>query len=236
MKQTPLIFTDIPFTPDVDALINMFASDDDSLAEEITDFVDDIKEQIHPKAIIKLVDITHDPLGNVSAIAGIPCRDSIVLNKNLAGIDLGAAYVITCGNELEQIDCDGDPLKEYWLDSIKLQALGAAGRFLRENAPALLGTDKLAQINPGSLPQWPISEQDSLFEYIGGVTEAIGVRVSESHLMIPLKSGSGIMYPSDKHYENCMVCTRLTCPNRRAEYDAHLAEEYGNGGCSAKNE
>jgi len=41
---------------------------------------------------------------------------------------------------------------------------------------------------------------------------------------VPLKSGSGIWFPSESHYENCMLCPRTDCPNRRAPYDADGAE------------
>ncbi|MBE6885257.1 MAG: hypothetical protein E7487_11755 [Ruminococcaceae bacterium] len=230
-ENSPVIYTDIPFSADLDAILNLFADGDDDLREEITAFISEAEKPVRPKAILRRVEITHTEDGKVCAIAGIPCNDSIVLNKNLAETDFAVAYIVTCGNEIDSFNCEDDPLKVYWLDALKLQALGAARQFIAKEISNLLGTSSFAHINPGSLPQWPISEQSSLFRYIGGVTEAIGVKLSESHLMIPLKSGSGIAYPSNTKFENCMVCTKLTCPNRRAPYDPHLAEKYNSAGC-----
>lgn len=232
MENGKIILKDIPFNVDLYSIVKTCAAEeDDELVAEIAEFAEKAEKLASPKAILKLVDITHSE-EKVTAIAGIPCNDSVVLNKNLKNIERAVAYVVTCGTELDAVDTEYDPLKEYWLDLIKLQALGAARKCATDKIKEILGTEKIAHLNPGSLPQWPISQQPALFGYIGKVTESIGVELSSSYLMHPLKSGSGLAYPSETSYENCMICTNLKCPNRRAPFDEKMAEEYGTGNCS----
>ena len=233
MDNIRYVFTDIPFKADLYSIIKTCAAEEDyELVAEIAEFVDKAEKVAKPKAILRYVSISHSEDGKVTAIENTPCIDSTVLNKNLSGIDKAVAYVVTCGSELDSIDCEYDPLKEYWLDLVKLQSLYAARKYADVKIKELLSADKIAHLNPGSLPQWPISEQPSLFGYIGKVTESIGVELSSSHLMHPLKSSSGLAYPSETSYENCMICTNLKCPNRRAPFDEKMAEEYGTGNCS----
>jgi hypothetical protein len=40
--------------------------------------------------------------------------------------------------------------------------------------------------------------------------------------MVPTKSVSGILFPTEDGYANCQLCPRQACPNRRAPYDEML--------------
>ncbi len=75
-------------------------------------------------------------------------------------------------------------------------------------------------MNPGSANYdvWPIAQQRPLFALFGGATDDIGVRLTESHLMVPDKSVSGVMFTSSSGYVNCHACDRENCPNRRAPF------------------
>ena len=86
-------------------------------------------------------------------------------------------------------------------------------------------------MNPGSLADWPLEEQRHLFRLLGEPRKAIGVELTESFLMVPIKSVSGLRFPSGAHYENCQLCPRDPCPGRRAPYDPDLYERrYAHGG------
>ena len=76
----------------------------------------------------------------------------------------------------------------------------------------------LSHMNPGSLPQWPLSQQRVLFSLLGDVTGAIGVELTESCLMIPAKSTSGILFDSDTEYNNFRFCPMENCPGRSAPF------------------
>lgn len=75
-----------------------------------------------------------------------------------------------------------------------------------------------------SLADWPLPEQRPVFSILGDVTEAIGVRLTDSFLMIPHKSVSGIQFSTVETFESCQLCGREVCPARRAPYDRDLYE------------
>src|SRR3989339_506706 len=60
-------------------------------------------------------------------------------------------YVATCGTEMESFDLGGfDFLAPYWLDAIKLQALGTARKALFDYCRTKYGMGKPMSLNPGS--------------------------------------------------------------------------------------
>ena len=131
-------------------------------------------------------------------------------------------YIGTCGKGLEEwsLKYKNDPLAEYWADEIKKYYLG---KMLVEFRAHLKETYHLsghqASLNPGSIESWPISGQEDLFAVLGGrefVEEQIGVIYTDSFLMLPSKSVSGITFESEVFYENCQYCPLDDCPNRRA--------------------
>jgi len=42
---------------------------------------------------------------------------------------------------------------------------------------------------------------------------------------VPVKSVSGIMFPTEMSFESCGLCPREVCPGRRAAYDPGLWEK-----------
>jgi hypothetical protein len=58
------------------------------------------------------------------------------------------------------------------------------------------------------------------------VETVIGVTLTDHCLMIPLKSASGIYFPTEIKFESCQLCPRATCVGRRAPYDPALLKKY----------
>ena len=79
-----------------------------------------------------------------------------------------------------------------------------------------------ARMSPGSgdADVWPIEQQRLLFALLEGVTPFIGVILTESCLMIPNKTVSGLLFSTEEDFQTCQVCHREVCPNRRAPFDA----------------
>jgi len=71
-----------------------------------------------------------------------------------------------------------------------------------------------------------MEEQRKLFALLGDPVKEVGVELTESCLMIPVKSVSGIWFPAKIDFENCQLCSRENCPGRRAPYDENLARKY----------
>jgi hypothetical protein len=160
-------------------------------------------------------------------VAGVRFH-SRVLRRNLEGIGRVFPFVLTAGPALEAlIDRAEDLLEKYVLDGIGNIALRMARRALENHLRARFAMEKLSFMAPGSLAEWPLDEQRRLFALFPGVDAAIGVRLTESLLMLPRKSVSGIYFPSEVSFLSCQLCPRERCEGRRARYDEAKAREYG---------
>lgn len=151
---------------------------------------------------------------------------SRVLRVNFDQTHRVFAYLATCGTEMEtwarSLD---DMLERYWADAIMELALRKALHFLNEQIGRLLPDTKTATMNPGSLRDWPITQQRPLFALIGGAADSIGITLTESLLMTPAKSVSGIRFPTEVRFESCQLCPREDCPGRRSPYDKDLYQQ-----------
>ncbi len=151
--------------------------------------------------------------------------ESRVLRVNLDGVHRVFPYVATCGTELEAwaagID---DMLARWWADAVMQMALAPAVAEAARRIEEAFHPGKTATMNPGSLADWPLDQQRPLWNLLADPTASIGVTLTDSFLMIPAKSVSGLRFPSEVTYENCQLCPRATCPGRRAPYDATLFE------------
>lgn len=130
------------------------------------------------------------------------------------------AYVATCGYEMEEYNLSSfDFLAPYWLDTIKMQALGCARQYLYDYCAKQFGITKALSLNPGSgnVDIWPIEQMQGLFRLLRGASQ-IGVQLTESSLMIPNKSIAGLLFASSKSdFDSCAYCDRNNCPSRRVE-------------------
>ena len=150
---------------------------------------------------------------------------SSVLAMNLKNTHRMFAYVCTCGTEVDDWShAEKDYVVSLWLDIIKQMFLLDAISFLKEHIKKVFEFGKLSTINPGSgnLENWPISQQKPLFSLIGDVKSEIGVTLTDSFLMLPIKSTSGIIFPSETEFVNCVLCNRENCPGRQVPFDPKM--------------
>jgi hypothetical protein len=153
---------------------------------------------------------------------------SRILRRNLEKVGRVFPYVITIGSGLEQkADASKDLLEKYYLDQIGNIALSKARKHLEDCLRSKFALDGLSYMSPGSLADWPIQEQQPLFSILKGAEVSIGVRLTESLLMIPRKSVSGVYFPSEVTFYSCQLCPRQHCEGRKARFDENLAKEYG---------
>lgn len=153
---------------------------------------------------------------------------SAVLAKNLTGVDRVFAYVLTCGTEVDDwSQREPDNIVKYWLDTLKEMIMSDARRQFFEHISTTYDIDKLASINPGSgnADTWPIEQQTQLFALLGNVQDDIGVELTDSMLMMPTKTVSGLLFPSEHGFVNCALCLREDCPNRQVPYDPHVLDD-----------
>ena len=72
-------------------------------------------------------------------------------------------------------------------------------------------------------------KQVELFSLLGDAPADIGVTLTDSYLMVPNKTISGIRFPTSVDFRSCQVCHREDCPSRSAPFDQALwdAAEHG---------
>ena len=151
-------------------------------------------------------------------VAGV-AFESPILRENLETANKVFPYIITAGPELEQTArAQGDLLKQYYLEEIANLALEQAAGWLSGHLEEHYGLANLSNMSPGSLEDWPITEQAKLFSIFGDTEKLIGVRLTDSMLMIPRKSISGILFPSEEGFVACQLCEREHCPGRKAPH------------------
>jgi hypothetical protein len=152
---------------------------------------------------------------------------SRVLRKNLDDVGRVFPVVLTVGPQLEQAADSSDMLARYYLDAIANLILAEARHHLIRHLGKRFGVEKLSWMSPGSLQDWPLEQQRPLFELLPGVEDRLGVRLTDSCLMLPRKSVSGIYFPSESTFFSCRLCPRERCESRKARYDEALVREYG---------
>jgi len=199
---------------------------DADITQAACELVDQARQVARPKAVYEVCYVENKRFDSVD-LAGITFT-SRVLRMNLDQVERIFGYVATCGTELTEISAPaGDMLLDYCLAIIKEMALRAALEHLSEHLKAKYALGQTSSMNPGSLEDWPITEQSKLFELLGNVEELAGVRLTDSYLMIPPKSVSGIVFPTEVGFESCQLCQRPGCPSRHATFDSALAQRYG---------
>ena len=165
-------------------------------------------------------------------VAGVVFRSG-VLRHNLESAQKVFPYIMTIGPELEKTASSlGDLLKQYYLEEIANIVLEEGAAWLTDKLQGRWGFPRLSNLSPGSLEDWPITEQRQLFSLFGDAEKVIGVRLTDHFLMLPRKSISGILFPSEEGFTACQLCPRDNCPSRRAGYDEGLAAEYRDRGFS----
>lgn len=208
----------------------LHVEDTPALYDEVEALAREAETAARPKAVYKLAVVEHRTDESV-AIDGVAFT-SRVLRVNLEGLHRVFPYVATCGMELEEWSQGlDDVMKRFWADTIKETALREALKAVGEHLTGAYRTGRRSAMSPGSLPNWPIEQQMPLFELFRGEAATIGVQLTESCLMFPVKSVSGLWFEREKDFVNCQLCPRENCPGRRAAYDPDLFErEYKGDG------
>ena len=194
---------------------------------ELRALVDEVVSRVNPKAVYE-VSYIQDRSDDTVSFGGATFK-SRVLRINLDSVERVFPHIATCGTELEEIELDpGDFLTVFWLDALKEAALNCAIRYLNDylNRKYVLGNTSLMSPGAGDVDIWPIEQQKPFFSIFGDVESLIGVSLTDSFLMIPNKSVSGIRFPTEIDFRSCQVCQREDCPSRGAPFDRELLESF----------
>jgi len=212
----------LPFTISPEEAAKMLHVNEDDY-DEFLDVYNEIVPLLSPALYFGEAEILSNDGRRV--VIGDQTFESRILAVNIKDVKKVYPYVSTSGRAAyERANAYDDSLYSFWAHGICEIALKTSMAAAFEEAKARLGVGALNSMNPGSLADFPISQQKPLFELLKSVEEECGVTLTDTFLMIPIKSGSGIWFESDKHYANCMMCPRVNCPNRRADYREDMFE------------
>ena len=233
-----IILDEIPFQPSLEHAAQALrirlgsarpgsARSGSSQIEQVSELLDQAREIARPKAIFRPV-LVEERTEDRITLDGISFK-SRVLQVNTRDVHRMFAFVATCGQELEEWKGSFDDLlQSYYADQINALALQAAREALHEHLRERYRLKESSTMNPGSLEDWPISEQIPLFKLLGDVPGAIGVELLPSMLMSPGQSVSGLRYASQGDFTSCQLCPIENCPHRKAPFQPGLYQEkYG---------
>lgn len=215
---------DVPFELDLETLLGQAHIEPGTEdAKEFEGLLGKAQAAAKPKAVCRECYIEARGKDTVT-LEGVTFT-SRALRANLDQPERVFAYVATCGKEVAEVELPaGDFLQEFWLDTIKETLLGVSTSHLNDYLSRQYALGKTATMHPGSgdATVWPIEQQKELFSLFGDVEDLIGVRLTDSFLMMPNKSVSGIRFPTEIDFQTCRLCHREECPSRAAPFDQEL--------------
>ncbi|MBN2581421.1 MAG: vitamin B12 dependent methionine synthase [Planctomycetes bacterium] len=222
---------DIPFELDVVSIAKTVHIEPDSPdGRTLRELIEKAWQIAQPKAMYKEAFI--DGKGADTVTVGGLTFTSRMLRANLEPVERIFPFIATCGHEMDTADLPaGDFLIEFWWDAIKAVLLGGAIRHLNEHLKQRYALGKMSSMSPGSgdVDIWPIEQQRELFSLLGDVKGQIGVELTESFLMKPNKTVSGICFATKVDFHSCQVCRREDCPSRTAPFDLALWDQHQHG-------
>lgn len=226
MYEAPIPFTELGIT--VDGILAAFGYDGDA-----PEPVQDIVRRIFPK-----LETTVDARGGFRVVGGIrvSVADGVlvcgetefavdrIIAAQLRHCDAMAVFAATAGAAVERwsrrSSDDGDPLTGYILDVVGSEIAEAAANWLEARFDAGLRAQALGSTNrysPGYCG-WNVAEQKKLFALLP--PEFCGITLTESSLMLPIKSVSGIIgigKDARKEGYQCAACEDEDCLQRKGE-------------------
>ncbi|MDP2919652.1 MAG: vitamin B12 dependent-methionine synthase activation domain-containing protein [Dehalococcoidia bacterium] len=218
----------IPFKPEPEAVMKAMR-----VRRAIAQIEDMVKEMVtqaqaiaRPRVIYRVSHVQHVDESSVD-IDGVRFT-SRVLSKCLLNLNRAFPCICTCGREIDKwVVPANDVMRGYCLETIKTFAVGAAIQFIASHLKETYAPGQLSHMNPGEFGDWPITQQRPLFSIFGDTEKLIGVTLTDSYMMKPLKSRSGIYFANEEGFESCQFCPVKKCPGRRARYQPEKLKDYG---------
>lgn len=196
------------------------------LADGFDEAVGLFRALAEPRAVVQ--EVERSLVESILEEAG-PLEERPVVGRILDKAGACALYVATLGEPVSErirgLFAEHDLALGWTLDSVASSAADRFGELLATRfRDALVGR---GAVDPRVLPYspgycgWPTRGQGSLFEEINPA--CIGVRLTDSFLMLPVKSVSGVLLAGDSRthlfgsgFDFCGRCTTHACEARMA--------------------
>lgn len=175
-----------------------------------------------PRLTYRIKQMKNGSKGLVNVDGGITFK-SPKLAKTLKDCSRVVCFVATIGKDIEKeikkLMHENHLSEAYIIDSMASVAVeDMVERFQKRITDELAGDDMMTTLrfSPGYC-DWPITEQKKLFEVLDN--DEVGVKISDSCLMSPRKSISGVFGIIPKNsplYNPCIDCRKNHCEARRS--------------------
>ena len=199
------------------------ATPDDDVMAEVRAVGDMAAAVARPRFCYMLADGTLDLVRDTLTIGGTELHVGRIISRQLRGSEAFALFVATAGAEFEDLQMrlkdDDDMVRTFIADSFGSVIAERTADIMEECLQGELdgrGWRHTNRFSPGYCG-WHVSEQQRLFPLFG-VERPCGVRLTESSLMVPIKSVSGVigLGPGVRKLEySCGLCDYKDCYKRR---------------------
>jgi len=229
----PAIHLQPEFTPSFSSYAQAIRLDSMPEAEAEAEAVfREVSRQLKPKAMIQPAFITEKkPIGDQWEITIGEERFKGKALGVLKDVERVFLYIATCGNEAENLALPSeDMLAPYWVEELKLQSLNCARNACLETIRSRYHLNRLYSLNPGAgnMDIWPVEQLAGIFALMES-SDATGVQLTPSSLMIPNKTTAGMFFTTQEgDYDSCAYCERANCPSRRVPFRSASPELFKN--------
>jgi hypothetical protein len=217
------VIENIPVTLDSDNLVQglRIRRNVDYIRDKLDSLIETVAPVMNPKALYS-VSFVDKIEGDQVTIDGTVITSRVV-RMNLEHVGRVFPYIVTAGTERDDMELSKDQ-SAMLLDQVKTVVVSKAYQFLRTHLAEKYGIKKLSSVAPGRLDEWPLTQQRELFSLFGDNVNKIGVHLTKTCLMVPVKTVSGLLFPSEAGFESCELCSREKCMGRRAAFDSKQVE------------
>jgi hypothetical protein len=220
------VIENIPVKLDADELVKglRIRRNVEYIRDKLGSLIETIVPMMNPKALYSVSFV--DKIEGDRVTIGNTVFTSKVVRMNLEPVGRVFPYIVTAGSELDAVELSKGQ-SAMLLDQVKTVVVSKAFQYLKTHLAEKYGIKKLSSVSPGRLDEWPITQQRELFSLFGNNVDRIGVRLTQTCLMVPVKTVSGLLFPSEAGFESCELCSREKCVGRRAAYDPKQVEIFG---------
>lgn len=195
---------------------------------EVQDILHEIKAFLRPEFCFYIGKAVLDEENNILQLSGRTMGIGKIITRQLRGSSLYAFFVCTAGVAFQQfqekLKVEGDIVREFAANAIgSVIAEKTADAMERELEAFLKDKPELQHTNrfsPGYCG-WHVREQKLLFATFP-MENPCGVRLTDSCLMLPIKSVSGVIGVGEKVRKldyTCGLCDYAKCYKRRRKSD-----------------
>lgn len=194
---------------------------DESAQRLYREVVDEVRRRVHPMyGYASYLNEGSDWV--VLRMGGVCFQAGGIISRYLYEADEFIVFVATAGREFEslqrELGREGDIVKQFMADMIGSEIAEATGNLLSRTLEKIQSDRGLGVSNrysPGYCG-WPVAEQRKLFTLLPPAP--CGITLTDSCLMLPIKSISGVMAVGscvEKRPYGCAICGRKDCYKNR---------------------